>query len=814
MRPTVNLSPCAHRAGIFLLAALLCGAFALDPSTGLAAPSPQQQYEQALQMARDGDLAPAIDLLAGLAARFPDNRRYLHDYVVVLGWAERDEQVLDQVPRLEFDRAPAYVLEGIGKAARNLGRYALAIDAYRAALERDPGRAPARLGLALALTDSGAPQDALAELDDMGQNPDALNARAYALRSSGALFEALAAYERTLRLDPDNEAARRGRIMVTLRLGAPHLAADMAERNPGLLSAGERAAIERDRRAIDIRWARLAPADGGERGTGGVIAELEQALSDIEAASGNDAPEARRARFDLIVAHHEHGNHDRAVALYRPLEGAEADIPVYVLAAVANAQLARHEPEQARNLLEQAVNRQPEDTDLQFALFYAYVDTEDYDRALTLIDALAEAEPPWLGEPPRRRPNPDKLAADSTAALGRAFADRLAEAERRFDVLVAAAPHNADLRSERAFVYLWRGWPRRALEEFGIVLHSEPQHPNARNGRIEALQTLADYHRAERSRRALERDQPNHGQLSALARRWTVRRMRALHIRAMRGRSSGPAEGTDDLAMDTRLYNRPLDYHYRIFAHHRFERADFPEGRATYRRLGAGLEYRARDVELVAEVDRDAGGSVNAGMSLYGRWAANDHWAFSLELDSYSDEVPLRGRLAEDIDGRGVTLAADWRAHESRAIHAAAQSLDFSDDNRRRSLYLSGFQRLITGPHYKLDSRLELYTSRNTRNNAPYFNPAADFSTDVTLIQEWLLHRRYERSFRHRLATTAGRYRQRGFGTGTTWAARYEHEWHPGDRTGLTYGVTRARRIYDGAAEYQTILYLNLDWRF
>jgi biofilm PGA synthesis protein PgaA len=113
-----------------------------------------------------------------------------------------------------------------------------------------------------------------------------------------------------------------------------------------------------------------------------------------------------------------------------------------------------------------------------------------------------------------------------------------------------------------------------------------------------------------------------------------------------------------------------------------------------------------------------------------------------------------------------------------------------------------------------MDGLLGIYASRNTRDDAPYFNPASDLAADVTLDNEWLLYRRYEYSFSHRLALTAGTYHQEDFGSDPTWALQYEQRWAPHDQFDLAYGVTRARRIYDGDAEYQTTLYLNLDWRF
>jgi hypothetical protein len=61
---------------------------------------------------------------------------------------------------------------------------------------------------------------------------------------------------------------------------------------------------------------------------------------------------------------------------------------------------------------------------------------------------------------------------------------------------------------------------------------------------------------------------------------------------------------------------------------------------------------------------------------------------------------------------------------------------------------------------------------------------------------------------------SAGNYHQEDFGSDSTWALQYEQRWSPHDQFDLGYGIVRARRVYDGVPEYQTTLYLNLNWLF
>ncbi|MBK9130289.1 MAG: poly-beta-1,6 N-acetyl-D-glucosamine export porin PgaA [Gammaproteobacteria bacterium] len=806
---------------IALALGLVATAWHPPASAAAAAPAPEQEYQQALRSARAGNHAQALETLGTLVERYPDNRRYLYDYIAVLGWAERDREALDHAANLDLKDAPPYVLEALGRSARNEREYPLAIRIYRTAVERDPRDTAARIGLALSLADDGDGEQARQTLDPIvaarPRDPDVVGALAYVQQAQGLPFQALSTYDRMLEIDPANREARRGRILTAYRIGAPHLAAALADESPGLLSPDERDAIERDRQAYTIRWSRL-PATAEttpQRESFKAILDLRRELEFLEAGGQGETPHARQVRHDLLVSLHERRRDREAIELYEQHIADDPEIPTYVLTTAGDTYLALRQPEQARDLFLRALEREPGDFTTRLSLFYAYVDSEDFAHALPLIDEIAASEPVWLGTAPDRRPNSAKLRADIAAAYARAFADDLPEAERRLAPLADQAPLNAELHTALATVQRWRGWPRAALGEYEIALNGKPENlPDARAGRGHALLDLGDYPAAEAALNDLRATAPDSSATASLARAWELRNMRELRLEAARTRSSGAQEGSDDLGFDGWLYGAPIGYHYRPFLHHHFEQAEFPEGDASYRRIGAGVEYSAREIAATAELDRDAGDSVNAGLAVNGRWSPTDTWSFTAGADSWSDEIPLRGRLNEDIDGWSADLGADWRAHERRSAHVGLQRIDFSDDNLRTAANARLAQRLMTRPHYRMDGLLGIYTSRNTREGAPYFNPASDVSVDVTLNNEWLLYRRYEYSFRHRLALSAGNYHQEDFGSDGVWAAQYEQRWSPLDRFDLAYGLIRARRVYDGIPEYQTTLYLNLDWRF
>jgi len=768
----------------------------------------EDQYRRALEMARTGHHEEALPILRRLYEAHPEQRNYLHDYVVVLGWAEHDNEVLALQPRINFEQAPVFVIDTFGKSARNVRDFPLAVHYYRLAVERDPGDLQSNLGLALSLSDDGKYSEAetifsrLAE--EHPEQIDVLTGLADVYQAEKRPFDAFVAYDRILRIDSQNRDAQRQRILLAAELGAPDQALRLARNHPDLISEEELQEILRQQAAQFVRWGDLYHPDNRYSDTDTAIRLLQQQLDLLRKNGLQSSPVYDNARFDLMTALRDRQSMPEVIVIYRELVAENVAIPDYAMLAAGDAFMAQHQPEKARDIYLQILEHQPDDFDAQMALFYAYFDCGDYSEALALIDRMAGD----ASDSERR------LQTASRAALARAWTGQLAEAQRRYETLLEQAPNNPYLHAGLGYVYLWRGWPRRAKDEFRLGQSIEPAVIDAHIGEIDTQIVRYDYREAESGLDRLTQRYPDDGQVRRLEREWEVHNMRELLVQVSRSTSTATQIATSDLGLDAWLYSRPLKDTYRVFGHTHYAKSRFPEGTGIYRRLGAGIEYRVRDYELVAELssgyERDAG----IGLRLGGTFLANDHWTLGARIDSYSNDVPLRGRLNEDIDGWSIGANADYSFHESRSLSLALQRLEFSDHNRRGQVSAVGFQRLVNRPVYKLDGRLGFYWSSNTRDNAPYYNPANDLSSEISLTNEWLVFRRYSRSFVHRLGVSIGNYRQSGFGVNGTWGINYEHEWNLDDRTYLLYGIARSRPVYDGTSETSMRYYLTLDWRF
>jgi biofilm PGA synthesis protein PgaA len=755
--------------------------------------------------------------------RAPSNQRLLHDYMHALGEAGRDDEIVALLPRLDPASAPVNVLARAGRAAGNLKHFSLAVELYQAAIKRAPNRSDIVAGLAYSLIDDRKPDDAVALLEArkraMWQEIPLLEAYAEALQARRDPVHALLVYERILILEPANRAAIRNRILTVARIGAPHRAIELAQQSPGALSEDELLGLRSDQAALATRWGAAADQSAPDRfsNTDIALADNERLLQELQTAGQGGSAAARRLQFDRIEALRNRARMREAVALHQSLVAEAVEVPAYAQIAAADAYLYLEQPEKARDLYLQALQGNVENFSAQVQLFYAYSDGEQHREALEQIDRVAAATPRRIDaySPLTIADNPDYASVSATAAAARAYQDYLDEAQQRLEDLHRLAPYNMEVRDKLADIYGARGWPRRAEQEHLWILAAEPAYRDSRIGHANTLRELQDWVPAGREAAALEAAYPEDRQVQHTNRLWRIHNMRELQVEVGKGESSGGAGplGTDEHAIETRLYSQPIRQDWRAFLHQYEASATFADGKGYRRRLGAGAEYRVRDLRLAGELSDSYDSDSDLGVSLDATWSLDDHWSLDGAVESSSNDIPLQARIV-DVRGKSVRAGVTWRAHESRSFAASLQTLDFSDGNRRNILTGSAFQRLLTGPVWKLDGTAALYASSNSASNVNYFNPEEDLGADLTLIGEQRLWRRYQRGLVHRLFLSLGTYRQQDFGSGETGAIRYEQEWGLDDRLGLRYGAQRSFHPYDGVREYANFYNLSLNWKF
>ncbi len=790
-------------------------------------------YQTALTLAREGKLQKSISIFQDILARQPDNLRYHYDYILILNWAGKNDEVLAESQKIALAKAPVYVLEAVARAARNKKQFKKSEKLYRLAIQKIPDRIQSKVGLALVLTDQGRTSEALKILVPMKQkhpqNIDVFSALAYAYETDKRWFMALAAYERILSIDPHNKYAQRNRIFILDKVGASSTAMAEAKKFAPLFSKQEMAKIRWNRAAFLVRAGKIGKNDGSPR-----FKEMDEAIKhieeNIEFAKSMPEPASKtwltRAKFDLIVALHGRYRMQEVVDLYQQLKQQKVNFPAYVLFPVADALLYLQKPDDAVNLY-QAALKQTEGqkiTDQIFyakiSLYFALLEAERNDQATAWVEKLAAVEPVKIKlrregkKPARKKDNSRKLTVEMLLAMDRAYNDNLQEAQIRLEKLLNNAPYNQDIRNSLANVYYWRGWPRKAEKLYQLAKAQEPDNTEIQISHIQNLVDLREYQQVESDLNRLNKKHSYHLELQRQSRLWNIHNSWEFNFEVNGSRSSGSQEGSRDLGFESYLYAPPVAYNYRPFIHYKWGQGLFPEGHGSAHREGLGVEYSIPDWLITAELHHNFFARNNRfGGRIAAEYAYDDYLSFFASFDSLSAETPLRA-LSSNIDAKSVNGGLSYRISEARQFRLNAGYMAFSDDNDRYSVSGSYYERWFSSARYKLATNIEVYHSGNSSNQGPYYSPTRDLSFGVTFDNQYLTYRHYDFTMYQNLKFNVGGYWQERFNTGVVGSILYEHQWSAWNQINLAYGITGFSRLYDAVRENGWEAYLRLNWRF
>lgn len=810
-------SPDLHRAAVASARrASPTARAATDRGTAAARDTLSQQRDRAVHLARDGQFAEAIERLNRILAGAPDDLVTRADRATVLHWAGRDAEALEAGGGIPLDSLPIYSLEALGRAARNMDRPDDALRYYGAALAQEPSRMESGIGYALALVEADRPAEALPRVRALlAQHPDSVDvvmAGAHVHQALDDPLQSAALLRRVLELDPEHAEAYRLEALRLGEIGATFLAVRRAEARPDLFSTDDLARLRADRAATAVRFSDVAPRHSDDRyvAVDRALTLLDEAIAEAPA----DAGFARdRIRFDRVLALAARNRMNDVVREVDALEAEGVELPPYVLLVAGDAHLTLRNPEKAREHFARSLAAWPESVDARIGLFYAMIEAEDFGPAFAVIDSLVVDEPAWRHPPAPRgaRENPSRVDAEVTAALGRSFAGMLPDAQVRLEAMSALAPMNAAIRQELGSVYLWRGWPRRAEEEFDLALAVDPDHIGARIGMTAMHLDLFELGPADRLLAGLVADAPEHVHVRRLQERRRNAHAWQLTVDARTARSTGGELGTRDGGIETLLLSAPYHDRARAFVRTSYARARFPAARAAHDRVGAGVEVWTRPLRLSVEVAQDRRGGDAVGGEVEADVRLGDTRTARLGYEHLTTAVPLQAVL-DGVEGWRARTGFEQRWSERRRASLDLGWMQMTDGNRRASGYAAFEERLSTTPHTRLSGMLELYGATNSRDDAPYFNPARTLAPTLTGIGEWITYRRYETSFVQRLSLSGGALWQEGFGSEPTLALEYTHEWALRTRLRLRYGARWARPVYDGLPERRTQFHAGFDW--
>jgi biofilm PGA synthesis protein PgaA len=620
-----------------------------------------------------------------------------------------------------------------------------------------------------------------------------------------------------LELNNQDLDAARALITGAREAGATDQALTLAKKYPNAAYNDEIDKINQDSAAQHIAWGHYNGKIPAQR-----FADTDVALQKLDLACHCDwnglnlsIDKNKNLVFDRMVALRDRYRMQDVITHYQQLVNAKIDPPAYVLNAAGDAYLYKRMPDEALKTYDASLNKTPDNAETKFSKFYALVELERFDEATKLIDGISLDMVAYRNRPknPVVRPSENKLEADMKAIYVRAYGDDLAFAEQHFQALNNVGPMNNDVRLALAEIWRFRGWPERAEQQLYEINQDYPDQVSPKINLANTHLDLRDWRLVESEIKPLVSDYPENAAVQALDRRWALHNMRQLTIDGFGSKSSGSVFGSRSQGLNAALYSSPINDNYRVFVSTKYDHATFPEGNGNALFPGVGLEYTSRDWRLTGALSK-ANISANGVTAAFSAdYRLNDYWSFSSALDINSSQMPLRG-LRVGNSGDLFSASGVYRWSDLTRVSVGVGYMDINDGNNRESVNATLDRRLITKPHYKLTAHLRADASHNNEQNVAYFSPQRDFEVGAILDNEWMLWRRYERSFSHRLQLGAGDYWQKNFGSDLTWMASYEQQIRVDDQFEIDYGVVRSRHPYDGVKELATQYFVRLNLLF
>jgi biofilm PGA synthesis protein PgaA len=773
--------------------------------------SATEQREAAVLKARAGQMAEAQAALRAMLAAGVDDGLVAMDLTTLLQQDGKPEEAVAVFERAASPDPPDYALLAATRAYRDLHRYDDAIRLAREGARRFPTDTVWPLLLSLALSDAGRTAEALEVLRQPAAQRaspvERLLAQGYAYRRAGDTAAAMRAYAEAVRLAPGNGGVRSEAADVLLDAGAPYGAAQIAGRTTPPIAAAEAGAM--------VRWgAEVRPPDPAQRfaGTDAALARLD---SLIDSLPPEETALRRRLRLDRLVALRDRVRMVEALAEGEALS-AEASLPPYAEEAYADALLYMRRPEQARDAYERVLAQTPRSLPARYGRFYAAVELEDFDTAYATIDAIVADEPVWkyYVDDPTPYDNPDRAYAEVTAAQARFYGNQLGEAWARITRISSAAPANGHARLAAYQIASARGWPRAAEAEAQIAASLEPRDVGSRIALVEVAIANYRFDEARRMLAELRALYPENQAVRQLARDFDAKTRWLVELEAQPGNSDGGGANASGqtLFLRGRITTPPIADNWRLFAFSEYSNAHPPEGFVNRTRAGAGVEWRSPGLLVTAYPTNSWGTLQRAGGGATVDWSVTDQILLAFSAEAFSADTPLRALLF-GISADELAFRATYRWHESRSVSGTFSYMPFTDGNQRISVGATYKERLVDVPHFNLTGRADVFTSSNTRPDAPYYNPSRDLTVTGGLQAEHMIWRRYDNSLVQALAVDAGLYAEQGYADNWVGTINYEHRWRFDPLTELRYGVMLTRRVYDGSVEQGYLLTIGLRQR-
>ncbi|MBK4223230.1 poly-beta-1,6 N-acetyl-D-glucosamine export porin PgaA [Enterobacter hormaechei] len=777
-------------------------------------------YEHQIQQARNGNYALFLDYLQRYEQQHALTPGQVADWLQVASWAGRDDEVIRVWQRYGiYMPLPARAIAAVAQSRRNQKAWPSALSLWKEALSLAPDNDDYRIGYVKTLANARKDRLALSEARQLvkdNPSPAHLETLSYVWMRQGKNRDRLLADMRALSAAPGNEALLRETIdaLTDNRVSTPAL---WLSQNAAL-SPAERRRLERNAAAERVRLADVPGRTEKER-----LRLAQNALDRYHAllSRWQNDPQAAEdvilARIDRLGALYAQGNYRQVISEYESLTAAQHPVPDWAIGWVISAYLQEKNTVAAFSLVQRYPHYASDPQDEEHALFYAWLDTGQYQAARRYVERETRSVP-WtrydFGSP-AAQPNDRWLTGQSLKFNYLLATNALPEAEKLSYRLASTAPGNQGLQIDYAALLQARGLPRAAEQKLKRAETLEPTNLELEKQQAYVAMDLQEWRQMDSLADNVIARAPADRSARRLDRLRMVHHMSELRLKAGKGlHSDNPVSGSHDMNWDATLYGPPVADNWRLFAGTRYAQGNFDEGKGISRHLLGGVEWRPRDLTLEAELSGNRyHGKNRPGARLSTTYSLSDNWQVSGNLERLSRATPLRA-LRNGISANRGEGGVRWYQNERREYQFNAAISRFSDHNRRQEYTLSGKERLWQTPTLTLDLEPGIAASKNSLRNTLYYNPARDLSVTAALSVDHEMYRHYDTLWSQQFVAGGGSYWQKNQSPGAVTLLGYGQriQWNNVVDTGVM--LNWDKRPYDGKRESNLSVTLDATLRF
>ena len=774
-------------------------------------------YDEAIAIARSERYDEALSLLDRLGVFKHKSQQVESDRIVINVWQEKFDEAVDAYARMNIETdPPPYFLKEVARAYKKTGeetempdRHRRYIESYVQAIEEEELRSHAQLDVIRVRVEEGNLDEAVRLIDgipedDLGK-PEALFLKAKIYDSTKEYWKAVHVYNRILKMDPDNHAALNLKLRSLMDLGATSLVLEESEKHPGVVDAVIAERAKTNVPMHQIRWDEPALALDE-------IKQLEEKYADLLAKGADDQTASEnydRIKWDRFLALRKEEKMDEIVRGYEAHLIAGDEIPPWVHRAAGDAYLYLQRPEEALEIFNKLIE-EDQSFDLEMSAYYTLIELGRYEEAQDALDRLDDVTPAKVVRRGILQDNWQKADIAFNKAWLLMYQDRLKEAEAYIQETKKVSPFNTHLRTAEAHNHLYRGWKRRALDEFKMVRTLENSLISAQIGYARALNENMKKKEAREEIKDLLKRKPANKHVQCLLRQFDVEEMSVVTFDA-----SYTAEdpGEDEYVLSLRG-DQPIGFQHTLFAEVIRRETTQEGGNDVACKVRVGDIWQVNNNwRLIGAITGDYEKTDGVGFLGGIQYQLNDCWTFDFGYESDTFDISSRLR-ADGVEADLYTLSATYRMSELFDTTIGVTFKDFTDNNEYLQYFWRTDMALTTSAYWKTRLGTEFSYETFSDQNVAYYSPEETYSFYFVPMVEHTWFRRYEKAWVDRMYLGVGQKWQSDFGASGVGYVRYEQDHKFSDTKSWLIGTTYSLNEYDGESVNALNVYTTVRFKF